>query len=223
MRSRSYATRRPSRFCTCVKERARPGGTAAEGENGRARSVTGALLSRRWTSPPGDGARACLLRRARMRADGGKHEGPRRRRARSPMRSGMAVDGRRHIRGCDRASSDLPGRFFPFPFPRGTLRAPCSGRSSGSGFILRRAPSRDRSQWRICSPSSSLTAAGPPRIRTGFPFHALHEAARPDHYILWSEYRPTPPVLSSDLDRRLGGGWMDAYLPPSIPRPGASE
>src|SRR5690606_22129119 len=38
----------------------------------------------------------------------------------------------------------------------------------------------------LCPPSSPLTAAGPPRNRTGFPFHALAcGRARPEHNMLW--------------------------------------
>ena len=49
-----------------------------------------------------------------------------------------------------------------------------SGRSSGSGFILRsRLPAPNWLQW-LSTSSSSLTAAGPPRNHTGFPLRVMY-------------------------------------------------
>ena len=54
-------------------------------------------------------------------------------------------------------------------------------------------PRGPHSQWHCCALASTLTAAGPPRIRTGFPWSSL--VLFPDNYVAAT---PTVKSLRSD-------------------------
>ncbi len=64
-----------------------------------------------------------------------------------------------------------PRGALPFPYPRGTPTVNRAWQVFWLGDRSRGQPSHDvgRRSGVVVSPSSSLTAAGPPRIRTGFP------------------------------------------------------
>lgn len=115
---------------------------------------------------------------------------------RAPGRHGREPDSHpAGVRARATSPSSHAGReCFPFPLPRGT-----DGLHDPAGLLAQGSSSGERlpaaaPQWHPGSPSSPLTAAGPPRICTGFPRSARRGSHDRTTICCGDEYRGLPDV-----------------------------